>query len=159
MPACLLQLTALVKLSLACNQITELPAAIGDLTTLQFIDVSFNSLSALPGELANLQSLSALNVSFNPLGAATDGAMPLAILQLAALKELNLDYTGISEISRGFGNLRQLEGLQVRSEQPFCMACVLQHSRYLCEAVCRWEPSGWRGLRGGVRSVTCASLL
>lgn len=112
-PACICQLTAIVKLSLACNQLTELPAAIGNLTTLSFLDVSFNQLQGLPKELAKLDGLSAFNASFNDLGLANQGAMPPVLFELTSLKELNLDYSGITKISPALGNLRQLEGLQV----------------------------------------------
>lgn len=73
LPACICCMTALCKLSIACNNLTTLPPALGSVTTLQFLDVSFNSITTLPANLAELCQLEAFNAAFNPLGCPPKG--------------------------------------------------------------------------------------
>jgi Leucine-rich repeat (LRR) protein len=130
---------SLCKLSISCNNVTELHQDIGAVTSLQFLDVSFNQLHELPASFSNLRQLEAFNGGFNPLGHSHSsslaaggvpggqggrrvGDFPPAIFQLLALRELNLDHTGCCNIDERFGRLEHLKAIQVPSSLPSCAA-------------------------------------
>ena len=131
-------MTALCKLSIACNNLTTLPPELASVTTLQFLDVSFNSLTTLPPTLAYLSQLEAFNAAFNPLGfpgnatasrsanskeriksapkgALQAGDIPPVVFEIRSLRELNLDHTGCRNIDQRLGTLSHLKALQVSS--------------------------------------------
>jgi Leucine-rich repeat (LRR) protein len=105
----------LQKLSMSCNHLECLPPALAQVTALQLLDVSFNKLTDLPIQLSVLTELNALNVSFNPLGEDKRGGFPEVLFELRSLKEVNFDYTGCNRVSDAFGNLTNLESIQVHS--------------------------------------------
>lgn len=122
LPVC--RLTCLCKLSLACNALTVVPAALGSLTSLQFLDVSFNKIEVLPPELSSLVELESLNLGFNPIGKLSGGMMPRPALQMTALKELNMDYTGCREMDLMLGQLICLKALKVCVHDTLYMSAV-----------------------------------
>eukprot|EP00892_Ulva_mutabilis_P011211 jgi/Ulvmu1/8462/UM043_0042.1 len=113
LPSCICRLTAICKLSLACNDLTVLPSGLGSLASLQFLDVSFNKISVLPPDLSRLSELEALSLAFNPIGKLSGGQMPSPVLQMTALKELNLDFTGCREMDLQLGQLASLQALKL----------------------------------------------
>eukprot|EP00959_Pyramimonas_sp_CCMP1952_P059469 1241987-Pyramimonas_sp.AAC.1 len=84
----------------------------------------------LPEELALLEGLERMNASFNPLG-AVDPMFPEVLTHLPSLAELNLDYTGITELRVRYIILRGLllhftgpPVLNSTSTTPASLSCV-----------------------------------
>ena len=116
-PSVLTQIKTLAKLSLACNNIQVVPEHINKLVNLRFLDLSYNRITVFPS-MHKLDKLERLNLSFNPFA----NSFPLGICDLKNLKELNLDYTGITTVSEKMGNLRKVTAIQVTGnplEYPF----------------------------------------
>ena len=84
-PAPVLEMTQITKLSLSCNQITFVPPQIADLVNLQFLDISFNNIQELPRQFGDLPNLERLNAGFNPLGPE----VPVCLTKLPKLVEVS----------------------------------------------------------------------
>ena len=78
-------LTAVIRLDLSENKLTDLPEWLGNLTALTELDLSGNQLTDLPEWLGNLTALTELDLSGNQL---TD--LPEWLGNLTALTTLRL---------------------------------------------------------------------
>ncbi len=122
------QLTALVELIVAYNQLRALPVEIGQLTLLKELYLHGNKLRALPAEIGQLTALKMLSVSHNKLS-----ALPAEIGQLTALKKLDLGYNRLSELPHEIGKLSRLKMLWLPDNQLSALPVSLYGLR--CECV------------------------
>ena len=82
------------ELDLSHVGLDSIPDFLGRLVNLERLDLSYNRITVFPS-MHKLDKLERLNLSFNPFA----NSFPLGICDLKNLKELNLDYTGITTVS------------------------------------------------------------
>lgn len=106
LPAGVTGLTNLRTLDVRSNDLTELPAEIGDLTELRELDVTDNQIAELPSQIGRIPHLHLLSVRKNLLT-----ALPPEIGDLAALTVLDVTDNPLSELPPEIGNLSSLTDL------------------------------------------------
>lgn len=137
-PAAIGQLDKLKVLDLSRNRIAELPESITQLVNLNTINVSHNVLKSIPA-LRGAAKLTVLNASHNQLTQFPDicveenrnlaeillmdngiGAIPHAIEQLAALKQLSMVRNQVKTIPKSLATITKLKG---RRRPQFLLFC------------------------------------
>lgn len=96
-------------LSLARNNLAELPSAVAQLESLQQLDLSHNWLIATPSlqtRLNRLTNLSSLHLQYNPIGR-------LDVSQLRALRTMDLSHSALSDWPDAVLDLPALERLDL----------------------------------------------
>ena len=106
------ELQSLEKLSLAENQVQELPASIGQLTALTTLNLTKNKIKQLPESIVNLINLDQLSVAYNELK-----QLPTRIGQLSNLSGLSLDYNQLEDLPESFVNLNRIYHLNLANNQ------------------------------------------
>lgn len=84
----------ITRLDLSENEISVIPAEIGRLQNLVVLNLAVNNLDAVPDEVGQLNELEALDLSNNE----DITELPRVIGRLESLHQLDLEYTGITEI-------------------------------------------------------------
>ncbi|TMW66164.1 hypothetical protein Poli38472_003929 [Pythium oligandrum] len=98
------------SLSLAGNQLLELPVSIGKLIRLKRLDVENNRLLRLPDTLDQLQVLTTLHLGMNGLT-----TLPPSLFRLANLTDLDLKLNRFQQLSEEFSALQRLSTLDLSS--------------------------------------------
>lgn len=96
-------------LSLARNNLTDLPAVLVELPALRHLDLSHNWLVITPAVQARLNrlvGLASLRLQYNPISR-------LEVSELRGLHTLDLSHSAISEWPQGVLELRSLQGLNL----------------------------------------------
>eukprot|EP00020_Sapocribrum_chincoteaguense_P002865 CAMPEP_0170752724 /NCGR_PEP_ID=MMETSP0437-20130122/12116_1 /TAXON_ID=0 /ORGANISM="Sexangularia sp." /LENGTH=929 /DNA_ID=CAMNT_0011091803 /DNA_START=26 /DNA_END=2815 /DNA_ORIENTATION=- len=110
-PASIGQLSnTLTSLTLAGNQLRELPEEIGALASLTDLIISKNALVALPESIGDLKSLRSLNAMLNRIE-----RLPKRIGECQSLEKLKLSVNQLSELPESLGQLSLLSELDVSS--------------------------------------------
>ncbi|KAI3428648.1 hypothetical protein D9Q98_007471 [Chlorella vulgaris] len=102
----------LEELSLAGNQLAQLPADISRLTSLSRLQLAGNQLTALPHGTCNLTALQGLWLHGNLLQ-----ELPADVGQLSALTQLSLSGNCLSALPEGLAGLRALQELSCAGNQ------------------------------------------
>lgn len=105
-------LTGLEEVSLAGNQLFELPDGISRLTSLRRLQLAGNSLRTLPESLGSLSSLEGLWLHGNRLK-----ALPASLGGLASLEQLQLAGNRLAALPPTLGALRALKDLSAAGNQ------------------------------------------
>lgn len=88
----------------------DIPEIVSNMKSLRILDVAYLKIApAFFKNLYKVQSLETIRLQ------SFDGALPEGISELANLKELSLGYTGLSSLPQDFGNLANLEILNLSS--------------------------------------------
>lgn len=106
------QLRGLVRLQLSGNQLCSLPDSIGQLPSLAGLWLHGNLLQRLPAELGSLSSLTQLSLSGNCLE-----ELPSSLSSLAALQELSAAGNRLADLPAGIGELTALTKLHLHGNQ------------------------------------------
>ncbi|OQR87041.1 hypothetical protein ACHHYP_09598 [Achlya hypogyna] len=130
-PDFLYHLTALQKLDVSHNLLTELPETLGELTELRILNVRGNRLRHVPRSLAKLVRLEILDVSGNRLSQLVAGGLtalhvlyagdnqlellPGDLGALAALEVLELTGNPVARLPASFAELRHLRHVDLSS--------------------------------------------
>jgi hypothetical protein len=125
------QLTALQRLDLSGNQLTALGPEIGQLTALQHLDLGGNQLTSVPPELLQLTALQHLDLRGNQLT-----SLPTEIGRLTALRHLFLQKNQLTALPREIGQLTALETLSLSGNRlimlpPEMVELTALHSLHL----------------------------
>lgn len=99
----------LKHLSLACNQIRDLPASLFDLKDLQVLDLSFNRINHIPPMIKNLKELRLLNLSNNDRVTK----LPDSVCQLSQLEILIMEHGSLTCLPEQIGLMQSLKKLSV----------------------------------------------
>ena len=99
----------LKDLSLADNELGNVPTAVSSLATLVRLDVSKNVLIDLPETIKQCKHLAVIQASVNPLQKIPEGCT-----QLISLTELYLNDCLLEYIPANFGRLAKLKILELR---------------------------------------------
>jgi internalin A len=105
--------TALLRLNLHINALTELPQSIGQLQQLKHLNLSSNNLTDLPASIFKLYKLEFLLVSSNNLTNLTN--LPDSIGQLQQLELLNLNSNNLTNLPESIVQLQNLQHLDLSS--------------------------------------------
>jgi Leucine-rich repeat (LRR) protein len=121
-PVKLCNMTGLKVLALSGNQLTSIPPEIGQLSNLEklFLNDQPSGISSLPNELSKLQKLTNLSIGSGYSGGGTGNGfteIPACIFELENLKELDLSYGKIEQVSSDIEKLRNLEMLSLAGNQ------------------------------------------
>ena len=106
--AALAALDHLEVLEVRGNNITVLPEAIGNLTALQRIMLEMNDVSELPPQICSLKHLTNLYVAYNQLT-----ALPPCIGSITTLRDIWLRGNNISTLPDSFCELSMLDSLYI----------------------------------------------
>jgi leucine-rich repeat protein SHOC2 len=106
LPNSISKLSNLTYLNISNNQIASLPKNIGDLTKLQGLNLSFNKITCFPKSIGNLRELLHLNLACNQL---VD--LPESIGIFPKLTHLSLNYNHLASLPNCLGNLSSLTHL------------------------------------------------
>jgi len=106
------QIQNLQQLSLAGNQITDLPPAIGNLAHLKMLQMSDNFLRKLPNEIRKLTSLEYLDVTNNQIS-----SLPQIVDQVVSLKVLRAGNNKLTFIPPELCFCTQLRELHLRKNK------------------------------------------
>lgn len=105
-------------LDLSRNRLSAVPASIGQLQQLELLDLSDNKLTTLPPKLGNLGNLKSLNLSSDFLNDNNRfQTLPIAVLQLKNLTELDLMNVQMEELLPEINQLEYLEKLNLGSNR------------------------------------------
>ncbi|XP_077215624.1 plant intracellular Ras-group-related LRR protein 9-like [Tasmannia lanceolata] len=124
----------LQELHLSSNLLLTLPDSIGLLLNLKILDVSGNKLKALPDSISHCRSLVELDASFNALTYLPTNigyelvnleklfvqlnkirSLPTSVCEMRSLRHLDVHFNELRGLPYGFGNLTNLETLNLSS--------------------------------------------
>jgi Leucine-rich repeat (LRR) protein len=117
----------LTELDLSENVILFLPPSIRSLRSLTSLNISKNSLSTIPDSIRECQDLLHLDVSANTLGSIPEGLTELRQLRTLALNDCQLE-----QLPPNIGKLNKLESLELRENvvatlpQSICHLTLLE---------------------------------
>lgn len=112
LPPELFELTTLTELDLSDNNLTSLPAGIGNLVNLEVLNISRNKTTGLPKEIGNLKQLVELNADNNDLT-----SLPMQIGELTNLLTLRLSGNQLESLPKEIGNLENLEIITLTADK------------------------------------------
>ncbi|TMW61520.1 hypothetical protein Poli38472_012711 [Pythium oligandrum] len=96
-------LTTLMRLTLANNELARIPSGIQDLVQLEWLDISHNQLTRLPSCLHTTTTLTYLDASHNQIATFSP-----KLWKLRALTHLNLSWNALEELPYIEGDLKLL---------------------------------------------------
>ncbi|XP_064197200.1 leucine-rich repeat-containing protein 7-like [Anguilla rostrata] len=109
LPKQLFSCQALRKLSMADNDLSNLPTTISSLVNLKELDISKNGIQEFPDNIKGCKCLSVVEASVNPITKLPDG-----FTQLINLTQLFLNDAFLESLPPNFGKLSKLRILELR---------------------------------------------
>lgn len=126
--------SSLTELSLALNELSELPSNIGKLTSLKNLDISNNYLTDLPTEISKLDSLTVLNIEENIISNPINS---LSKLESLNIKYLAYDKNGLTneEMNRLFpdAEIKTKEVIDIIEPEPITKDTVILKDNIVSE--------------------------
>ena len=99
-------LTELVYLELAGNQLTRIPESIGNLKELECFELEDNQITSLPESFGNLTNLAFIDLDYNSLQ-----SIPESFGNLTKLEMINISYNQLTRLPDSIANLKELHRL------------------------------------------------
>jgi len=147
LPAYIVRLQRLKRLTMYDNMLSELPPELGELSCLQYLNLRFNRIEGLPAEIGKLAALRELHMEGNKLA-----ALPPEVSSLKSLLKLDLRNNQLQQLPPEIGQLTALRGLWVSGNQLLELPREIGQLAQLEEMWC--EDNQLQSLPPGFTSLT-----
>lgn len=119
-PKAIFKIKSLKNLNLSSNKISSFGKKISNLINLEILDLSLNLIEDLPKEIGDLKRLLYLDLSINKLKLIVREITKLSklrVLYIAGGRDNSFHYGGIEKLPEEFGELRNLQILDISRNQ------------------------------------------